>query len=63
MHMMHKFDRIDQLRQEPDYKALVTLLRHQSPDRVEAFLASCDAREAHNGGVGDGQDTEVDERD
>lgn len=31
-------ERMDALRQEPHYQALVRLLRRQSPDRIEAFI-------------------------
>lgn len=40
-----KKDRIEQLRQDPDFRALVDLLKRQSPDRVDAFLDECESRD------------------
>jgi hypothetical protein len=42
-----KTDRIEQLRQDPDFRALVGLLKRQSPDRVDAFRDECESREEH----------------
>jgi len=34
----HGDDRIKKLRDDPDFKALVKLLREQDPERVESFI-------------------------
>jgi len=55
MNVNLKMDRVEQLRQDPDFRALVCLLRGQAQDRVEVFChelehqnsASCEECDAH----------------
>jgi len=55
--MKRNTERINQLRQDPDFRALVCLLKRQEPEQVEAFLdehgehderAAREARASHN---------------
>jgi len=36
--MADKRDRVEALRQDPDFKALVNCLKHQSEEAVQSFL-------------------------
>lgn len=42
-----KKDRIEQLRQDPDFRALVDLLKRQTPDRVDAFVDGLEGTDEH----------------
>lgn len=56
--MNHITERTEQLRRDPDFRALVGLLRSQSSERLDAFCdeygepdehVSCEERDEHNG--------------
>lgn len=40
-----KEDRIQKLRQDPDFRALVRLLDEQKPEQVESFVNRCDTED------------------